>query len=79
MNPHTDHDIQTAFKMIREVADETIACWNKWDERIQAKQQPVPIQDLHYWNDQLVRALKVIEESYGDHLVSVGQDEGDAE
>jgi len=34
---------------LRDIANELIERFDMWDERINAKQQPVPIQDIDFW------------------------------
>ena len=43
---------------IEKVREEIYNCFNKWDARVEAGQQPVPIQDLDYWNMKLSKAVR---------------------
>ena len=57
----TDEDKATAIKALKSVAVEIKAAWEDWDLHIGKGCQPVPIQDLDYWQDQITRAVKQLE------------------
>jgi len=45
--------IETQVKRLTNLAGEMANAFNLWDERIKNKQQPIPIQDLDYWKDEI--------------------------
>jgi len=55
------HQVSNAIDTLTTIAAEIKKAWVMWDEHIKAGQQPVPIQDLDYWQDQIARAAKVLE------------------
>jgi hypothetical protein len=57
----TDEDKAKAIKTLHEIAGEIKGAWEDWDLHIQKGCQPVPIQDLDYWQDQITRAVKQLE------------------
>ena len=52
---------QEALQSIREVEAEIKACFDGWDGAIKNEQQPVPIQDLDYWSNKLLRVINELE------------------
>jgi hypothetical protein len=45
---------------IEAVQQEIVKCFNDWDEKINAKQQPATIQDLDYWQGALALVTREI-------------------
>lgn len=44
------HNLKTASLIgLKVIEKEMVKKFNQWDEKIKAKQQPVSIQDLDYW------------------------------
>jgi len=57
-----DKPIYSITTTLHEVVVEMRHHFNKWDEKIDSQQQPVPIQDLDYWICQINRVIKTIED-----------------
>ena len=49
------------IQKIREIEGEIRACFDGWDMAIKNKAQPVPIQDLDFWSEELKKVIKALE------------------
>jgi hypothetical protein len=54
-------NLPVALAILNQIADEIKKSWVNWDLRLRNGQQPVPIQDLDYWQDQIKRAVRILE------------------
>lgn len=65
-------DRERAIKTLKEISVEIRQAWENWDTNIMMKHQPVPIQDLDYWADQIIRAANVLENYRHNRCIECG-------